>query len=1234
MNPLFFSPFLWTLRTPGARLFQALLIAYCGAWIVLPQQAWAGCACSEVAVAPSTESNRLDVEPNYGSLVLDQEDVRLPGYSRIALTRKYDSLRKTFTMFGYGWDCSEVNYLNNRAGDIGVSIGGAEHTFKLSDNYANEDHSMQLSFTGENEAVVENRAHEKWYFSVTDRKCTKHVDPNGNATFYDTSMVNRFVGTSGGTNIYQTVFLLNSITYPDGRQMTFEYTSNLCTRAISPDGRTNDYSYTDGLLTGVSRDNGMALDYGYHTDSANGVTKGWLTSMAYANGAEVDIAYNGEYDTTNKLRVVEVTGPLGFDHSYSWIPVTDTNSCGCATTSILTDSLNRNTVFTYEQGGNVKRITNALNDVRTTVMVNGLRQSFTDYRGNATRYAHDSGNSSVLGKANVLAVTNTLGKVWSYGYNANNDRTAVISPLGQTNLFKYDAKGNLLAVTNALGQQAASFSYTTNGLLASITDARGNQTTLSRNTEGLVTNTVDALTNSWSREFDGSGNVISSADPLGGVVCIGYNSDRKPTVITNALGQVTRLAYDEMANLTNVTDALGNSVGFAYDQLQRTAKIRDALGNETKFSYDPESNLTVLSNALGHAYSYTFDAVNQTKTFVYPDASKETYLYDANGNMTGLTNRSGQVITAQYDAGNRLTTKTWEGTTNVVFSSGYDDADQLLTVVRTKSGVVESAITNTWDAANRITQQQQGLYAVGYGYDVAGNVTNVSYPSGANAAYSYDALNRISSIRDSTNATVLAAYEFDAAGRPTKRTLENGAETVYARDAAGRVTNMTLRLTATPANVLWSAAYGYDAVGNRAWVKDKDGRGDVYQYDATYQVTGVKYNVDDPTVGYASATNPSRTVTYTWDALGNRSSVVDNGSSTGYSVNNLNQYSSVGGTNLTYDTRGNLTGDGTWTFGYDHGNHLVSASKTGTTVSYAYDGMGRRISKTVNGTTTRYLYSGDDLIEERDGTGMVLAKYVYEAGVDRPVKVIKGANTYWFQQDALGNVVALVNASGQVAEKYTYDIFGAPTIKDGSGSTLSSSATAFLFTGREWDSETGLYHYRARACSPVLGRFLQPDPIDFDAGDSNLYRYCQNSPIYFVDPSGLDIVVNNSGGPLMASGNVGRGHGTGAAQAYGVVPSGATGGGLSNPLPAYATPGEAKNAVDPDFIGPHRQVGEIYDVDSYGRMTDCPGSDGMLPNRVRGDEIGPVTTVGKNSKGNLTQSRSGRLGAGWRYMWR
>ena len=278
----------------------------------------------------------------------------------------------------------------------------------------------------------------------------------------------------------------------------------------------------------------------------------------------------------------------------------------------------------------------------------------------------------------------------------------------------------------------------------------------------------------------------------------------------------------------------------------------------------------------------------------------------------------------------------------------------------------------------------------------------------------------------------------------------------------------------------------------------------MYQYDATYQVTGVKYGVSNPQAGYAAASNAVRTVSYAYDAVGNRTSLNDSaGPSTTYAVNNLNQYTAVAGANYSYTARGDLAGDGTWTYGYDYEGHLISASKAGMNVQYTYDMKGRRSKKTVNGTITGYVYNGDNLLEERDGSGNVTASYVYAGGLDHPAAVTKGGSTYYFQQDALGNVTALTDSTGTVIEQYSYDVYGTPTIKDSSGNPKSTALTPFLFTGREYDQETGLYHYRTRAYSPALGRFLQPDCISFDGRDVNIHRYVENNPLIWTDPVGF-----------------------------------------------------------------------------------------------------------------------------------
>jgi RHS repeat-associated protein len=368
------------------------------------------------------------------------------------------------------------------------------------------------------------------------------------------------------------------------------------------------------------------------------------------------------------------------------------------------------------------------------------------------------------------------------------------------------------------------------------------------------------------------------------------------------------------------------------------------------------------------------------------------------------------------------------------------------------------------------------------------------------AGYVYDARNKLAQIK--RNNSLITQFNHDADGRVVKKELGNGLEEIYTYDAASKLTQMELRSIQNPANVLLRHNYGYDAAGNRIYTQYLDGTGDVYAYDATYQVIGVKYGVANPTAGYAAATGASRTVTYDYDAVGNRTSVLDGIATMTYSINNLNQYISVGGVNYSYAASGELLNDGTWNYSYDYAGRLVGAIKLGTNVSYGYDPIGRRTSKTVNGITTKYVYSGDDLIEERDASDNVLKQYVYANGIDRPVQVIIDSSVYYFTQDILGNIIALTDASGQIAEQYSYDVYGKPTIKDGADVIRNTALVPFLFTGREYDSEIGLYHYRARAYSPNLGRFLQTDSIGFHGGDLNLYRYVNNNPINRVDPHG------------------------------------------------------------------------------------------------------------------------------------
>jgi len=247
--------------------------------------------------------------------------------------------------------------------------------------------------------------------------------------------------------------------------------------------------------------------------------------------------------------------------------------------------------------------------------------------------------------------------------------------------------------------------------------------------------------------------------------------------------------------------------------------------------------------------------------------------------------------------------------------------------------------------------------------------------------------------------------------------------------------------------------------------------------------------------------------------------------------NGLNQYSGWWNYSVTnYDAdlggvwgspghaNGVLMQDGWITGSYNALNQPVSMwspafAGTANWMWFAHDPLGRCVKRwigpsgTLANTPTYYYYDGWSLIQEGGSATNATRVYVHGARVDEIVAQITPGNNWqrYFQYDARGHCTLQTDASGDIVEQYDYDAFGFPYFYDRSGNTISSSpwGNRFLFTGREWVSELRTYDFRNRMYQPELGRFLQPDPIQFAAGDYNLYRYCHNDPINKSDPMGL-----------------------------------------------------------------------------------------------------------------------------------
>jgi RHS repeat-associated protein len=208
----------------------------------------------------------------------------------------------------------------------------------------------------------------------------------------------------------------------------------------------------------------------------------------------------------------------------------------------------------------------------------------------------------------------------------------------------------------------------------------------------------------------------------------------------------------------------------------------------------------------------------------------------------------------------------------------------------------------------------------------------------------------------------------------------------------------------------------------------------------------------------------------------------------------------------------------TWTDGtittnqlsWNSNYQLTSVTTNDTTAeTYEYGPLGRR-TKIVSGDETRHLiHDGIHVIAETDSDGGMQKSYTWGPGVDNLLAFTDytggQTNTYYALTDHLGSVHALVNSSGTVVESYRYDAWGKVLgVYDADGKPLSESAVGnnYLWQGRWYSWETGLYYFRARWYDPVTGRWLSKDPIGISGG-LNQYVFCRNNPVNRRDPLGM-----------------------------------------------------------------------------------------------------------------------------------
>ena len=385
---------------------------------------------------------------------------------------------------------------------------------------------------------------------------------------------------------------------------------------------------------------------------------------------------------------------------------------------------------------------------------------------------------------------------------------------------------------------------------------------------------------------------------------------------------------------------------------------------------------------------------------------------------------------------------------------------------------------------------QPGGKAVTYTLEAAGRRQAMIDPDGGRTTYSYDGANRVTSLLNPFAERT--TYGFDALGGATTITLANGAVTTATFDAAGRQTGMRHSKNGTQ---LQSFAYSYDNSGRRTGVVEGGGDRVTWTYDLAGKLTREQ----------RSGTN-AYDITYAYDPMGNRLTMLTGGVTTTYSYNAGDELTvaNEGGTLTTYsyDANGNTTGENAagslTTYAWDDENRLkVLTPSSGDPATMTYDATGLRRTRAVGAATTRFIWDGQKVLLETDAGGTTQAQFTLNLGTYGDlISQRRSSTSRWYHFDALGSTDRLTGADGTATDTYTYKAFGPLAASTG------SSTNPFRYVGKlgYYDQGSGPLYVRARWLRPTTGSWLSVDPT----GGGGTHEYAGAAPTWLPDPSGMD----------------------------------------------------------------------------------------------------------------------------------
>lgn len=759
------------------------------------------------------------------------------------------------------------------------------------------------------------------------------------------------------------------------------FASNV-TRAPSSNCSGSNSSYTfdsNGFIDIVTDLNGVITD---HDFNASGLEHKRVEAVGRSEQQVIETDWDTHIRLPTEIRRPGLTTEFTYENGRVKRKLERDTTTHAAPYSTAGTVRAWNYLYTYRDSSN-RQVQNIVVDgPRTDV------QDITSYEFNSNGW--------------LIGVTNAQNQKYTVlDHNGRGQPVRVLDENGIEVAFEYYPRGWLKSrtVMSGKGNSRISYRYDARGLLVGLEkptgvsiklayDSAHRLTSVESNIGERIEYTLDSLGNIESEKAIGADGVIrklihTEFDELGRL----FKRFSPEGNVTNQYG------YDNNGNETSNRDANSIALTQQFDAFNRLRQVQQRNGAQIWFTYDPMGNLETVTDQRNNVTRYIYDGFRNLIQEASPDRGVTVYRYDVAGNLIKVKDARNAVTDYSYDALNRVRTITYPNNADDNVTLNYDEAITDGVTNRGRGFLTSITAVNgnnaawVYDDLGSIIRDIRTIggrtYRIIYGYDLAGNIGSIRYPSGREVEYQRNSAGRVELVRSRKSSsepwtTLASKIVYEPFGPIRSFTYGNGLTESLAYDMHYRPDFFQ---TVNSSNAVRSFDYVFNMNNELERIADttNPAHSQSFDYDATSRLS--------------DAQGQYGTIRYAYDSSGNRLTRQQTGSPDGrnfyesYTIptgsNRLESVSSTGSGGQSrqffYSAAGSVTSDGKYSYIYGANNRLVKVMNGSSMVAqYVHNVFGQRISKNLGSDTTHFVFGrGHELLSESKGDGTPIRDYVY-----------------------------------------------------------------------------------------------------------------------------------------------------------------------------------------------------------------------------------------------------------------